>query len=202
MFSGIIEDKGQVVNIVKEGTNIHLTIESNISKEAYIDQSISHNGVCLTVVSFDSKSHTVTAIKETLDKTNLSQLKIGSWVNLERSVLATTRMDGHFVQGHTDITTTCTNVNNADGSWYFTFKIPNNSYNLIVPQGSICINGVSLTIASIDRDTFTVAIIPYTYDYTNFSAINVGDTVNIEFDILGKYIVRYLENFKYLSPNT
>ncbi len=201
MFSGIVEDRGKVINIVNEGTNKHFTIESLLSKDAYIDQSISHNGVCLTVVSFDHKSHTVTAIKETLDKTNLDQLQIGSWVNLERSVLATTRMDGHFVQGHTDVITECTHVKNADGSWYFTFKIPSKSHNLIVPQGSICINGVSLTIASIDEDTFTVAIIPYTYEHTNFSSINEGDTVNIEFDILGKYIVRYLENLNNVLPN-
>ncbi len=196
MFSGIVEDQGKVRDIVKDGSNIHFTIYSKLSSESYIDQSISHNGVCLTVVEKTQDTHTVTAINETLEKTNLGQLKIGDPINLERSILATTRMDGHFVQGHVDTTVQCLQINNQDGSWQFLFSMSQEFKNLIVPQGSICINGVSLTIAQINPESFGVAIIPYTYEYTNFSMIKVGDVVNIEFDILGKYIVRYLENFK------
>lgn len=196
MFSGIIEDLGEIIDITYEKSNVHFKIMSEISREAYIDQSISHNGVCLTVVTQSEDTHVVTAIKETLSKTNLGDLKVGSKVNLERSVLATTRMDGHFVQGHTDTTVKCLLIDHAEGSWYFTFNLPQEYFSLLVPQGSICINGVSLTIAQIGQNSFTVAIIPYTYEHTNFSIIQVGEKVNVEFDILGKYIVRYLENLK------
>lgn len=196
MFSGIIEDLGKIIDITYEKSNVHFKIMSEISREAYIDQSISHNGVCLTVVTQSEDTHVVTAIKETLSKTNLGDLKVGSKVNLERSVLATTRMDGHFVQGHTDTTVECLLIDHAEGSWYFTFNLPQEYFSLLVPQGSICINGVSLTIAQIGQNSFTVAIIPYTYEHTNFSIIQVGEKVNVEFDILGKYIVRYLENLK------
>jgi riboflavin synthase len=196
MFSGIVEDIGKVVDIVHSETNVNFHIMSDISREAYIDQSISHNGVCLTVVEQKENIHVVTAISETLKKTNLGSLQIGSHVNLERSVLATTRMDGHFVQGHTDTTVTCTQIINADGSWYFTFDLPDEFSPLLVPQGSVCINGVSLTVAQLGADSFTVAIIPYTYEHTNFSSIKQGDKVNVEFDILGKYIIRYLDKFK------
>lgn len=199
MFSGIIEDVGKVVKIVHHGTNADYYIESGISQEAYIDQSISHNGVCLTVVEKFENTHIVTAIQETLKKTNLGLLSVGSPVNLERSVLATTRMDGHFVQGHTDTTTECMRIESADGSWYFTFTLAKEFSPLLVPQGSVCINGVSLTVAQLDVDSFTVAIIPYTYQHTNFSSLSLGDKVNIEFDILGKYIVRYLEKMNTTS---
>ena len=209
MFSGIVEATGVIRAIQKEGSNVHLTIQSSLSDESYIDQSIAHDGVCLTVVKKTSDTHIVTAIEETLNKSNLNDLKINSLINLERSVLATSRMDGHFVQGHVDTTVVCRDVMEADGSWYYTFELPK-EYNirhgpviaqfnkLVVPKGSICINGVSFTIAGLTTDTFSVAIIPYTFENTNFKTLKKGNMVNIEFDILGKYIVNYLDkiNFK------
>ena len=198
MFSGIVEATGVIRAIQKEGSNVHLTIQSSLSGESYIDQSIAHNGVCLTVVKKTSDTHIVTAIEETLNKSNLNDLKINSLINLERSVLATSRMDGHFVQGHVDTTVVCRDVVEADGSWYYTFELPKEYNKLVVPKGSICINGVSLTIADLTTDTFSVAIIPYTFENTNFKTLQKGNMVNIEFDILGKYIVNYLDkiNFK------
>lgn len=194
MFTGIIEDLGKVVDIQKDNNNVHFYIESKISKEAHIDQSIAHNGVCLTVVALDENVYKVTAIDETLKKTNLGDLTIGDFVNLERSLLPDRRMDGHFVQGHVDMTTTCTEVIEAGGSWYFYFKLPREQKELVVSKGSICINGTSLTcILEDDRpDEFAVAIIPFTYEHTVFKFIQKSTVVNLEFDILGKYISRYL----------
>ncbi|MFZ1749279.1 MAG: riboflavin synthase [Saprospiraceae bacterium] len=193
MFSGIIENKGIISNIVEEGKNKHFTIESDISKEVYIDQSIAHNGVCLTVVSLTNTQYSITAIHETLLKTNLGALNIGDEINLERSVLATSRMDGHFVQGHVDTTAECTDITEEDGSWRYFFVVAERFASLLVPKGSICINGVSLTLVDAVAGSFSVAIIPYTYTHTNFRLLNIGDSVNIEFDILGKYIVKYLD---------
>ena len=195
MFTGIVESLGVVTNLESEGTNLHITISSTIGQSAYIDQSISHNGVCLTVVELLDDSHTVTAIKETLDKSNLGLLKIGDKVNLERSLLPDTRMDGHFVQGHVDTTTECTGIDQLDGSWYFDFRLPKEFAHLVVSKGSICINGTSLTCIIDEKQpgTFSVAIIPYTHEHTNFSNLSIGSVVNLEFDILGKYISRYLD---------
>ncbi|MBK8054294.1 MAG: riboflavin synthase [Saprospiraceae bacterium] len=197
MFSGIVEATGVIKAIEREGSNVHFTIHSSLSGESYIDQSIAHNGVCLTVVKKTTDAHIVTAIEETLNKSNLNDLKINSLVNLERSVLATSRMDGHFVQGHVDTTVVCRDVLAADGSWYYTFELPKEYNKLVVPKGSVCINGVSLTIADLNADTFSVAIIPYTYENTNFKTLQKGNKVNIEFDILGKYIVNYLDKINF-----
>lgn len=192
MFSGIVESTGIIQDIKKEGSNIHFSIKSTISKDAYIDQSIAHNGVCLTVVSVQNDIHTVTAIKETLEKTNLGKLKVNDNINLERSLLANSRVDGHFVQGHVDTVATCHSIKEVDGSWYFEFTTHPENANLMVNKGSICINGVSLTLVNAAQGRFSVAIIPYTYENTNFKSLRQGDIVNVEFDILGKYIVNYL----------
>ena len=194
MFSGIVEDLGKVVSIVHEGSNIHFTIESKISSEAYIDQSIAHNGVCLTVVSAAGQKHTVTAVHETLSKTNLGLLKVGDPVNLERSLTPGSRMDGHFVQGHVDTIIDCFAVSEKGGSHLFEFVLPPTSSTLIVDRGSVCLNGVSLTVADKTRNGFKIAVIPYTFEHTNFKNLKAGDKVNVEFDVLGKYIVNYLEN--------
>ncbi len=194
MFTGIIETIGTVKNIVAEGTNLHFTIQSPISNELKIDQSVSHNGVCLTVVAMDAANttHTVTAIHETLIKTNLGNWQVGSIVNIERCMPANGRFDGHIVQGHVDQTATCTNVEEADGSWYYTFEYEPKG-NITVEKGSVTINGVSLTVVNSTNKGFSVAIIPYTYEHTNFKTLQVGQTVNLEFDIVGKYIARLLE---------
>ena len=194
MFSGIVENIGIIQDIKKEGENLTFTIISPISKDAYIDQSISHNGVCLTVTSFNEEYHTVTAIHETLLKTNLSNLKIGDIVNLERSLQFNQRIDGHFVQGHVDGIALCKDIIAVEGSWYFHFETDDKNSNLMVQKGSICINGVSLTLVSAENGHFSVAIIPFTFEHTNFFRIQVGDIVNIEFDILGKYILKFLQN--------
>lgn len=188
MFTGIIETLGQVKEIKKEGTNIDFTFSSSISKELKIDQSISHNGVCLTVIAKDDDSHTVTAIKETCDRSNIGQLNEGDVVNLERAMLANARFDGHFVQGHVDGQSTCLNVENKDGSWVFTFSYQDEEAMMFVDKGSVTINGVSLTVVNPHENQFSVAIIPYTFEHTNFKNIKVGDTVNLEFDVVGKYI--------------
>ena len=201
MFSGIVEDLGLVAQLKKIDTNLHITIRSKLSPEAYIDQSIAHNGVCLTVVEFDQEHHTVVAIAETLERTNLGILKEGDLVNLERSILPTQRLDGHFVQGHVDCTTTCIKIEDMDGSWNFTFSLDSSRQNLVVLKGSITINGVSLTISDIQKDSFSVSIIPYTFNQTNFKKIKVGDSVNIEFDILGKYILKNIATFINSSTN-
>ena len=190
MFTGIIEAFAKVYNIKKEEYNIHLTLESSISGELKVDQSIAHNGVCLTVVSCDERFYTVTAIKETLDKTNLGQLKVGDLVNIERAMKFGDRLDGHIVQGHVDQTAKCISIKTLDGSWKYTFKYNKNLDNVTVEKGSITVNGVSLTVVNSKENEFSVAIIPYTYENTNFKIIEVGQTVNLEFDMIGKYIAK------------
>jgi riboflavin synthase len=197
MFSGIIESLGKIEKIESENTNVHFFVSCNFLDEIHIDQSIAHNGVCLTVVEKDEKKYKVTAIKETLIKSNLGSLDAGDYVNLERSVSASMRMDGHFVQGHVDTTAVCMDVKEENGSWYYTFEINDeSSSNLMVNKGSIAVNGVSLTLVDPVKARFSVAIIPYTHDNTNFKNIEPGTTVNIEFDIMGKYVVKYLESIK------
>ncbi len=187
MFTGIIESLGQIKAIEQEGSNVHFTIESNISSELKIDQSIAHNGVCLTVTDCDEKIHKVTAIQESLRRSNLGKLSIGDKVNLERCMKVNDRLDGHFVQGHVDQTATCTKVEDQDGSWNFFFEFDGES-SVIVPKGSITVNGVSLTLVEATDKHFSVSIIPFTFEHTTFKNIKEGDKVNIEFDILGKYI--------------
>lgn len=192
MFTGIIETLGQIQNIVKDGTNVHFTVESNICAELKIDQSVAHNGVCLTVVAINENSHTVTAIEETLNKTSLGNLTIGSKVNLERCMQMNARLDGHIVQGHVDQTAKCILVNELDGSWEYRFKYDATLGNVTVEKGSVCVNGISLTVVNSQQDEFSVFIIPYTYEHTNLHEVKVGDTVNLEFDIIGKYVARLM----------
>lgn len=194
MFTGIIEELGTIIDINKDQQNIHFTIESKISKDLKIDQSVAHNGVCLTVVSCDETNHTVTAIDETLKKTNLNYLKIGSKVNLERCMQLNGRLDGHIVQGHVDTTAKCISIKDEAGSWRFTFEHPQKSEFITVEKGSVCVNGISLTVVDSEQNKFSVAIIPYTYEHTNLHEIKVGDYVNLEFDILGKYVAKLMEN--------
>jgi riboflavin synthase len=195
MFSGIIEGMGTVVSIGKDQENVHLTLSCDFTQELKIDQSLSHNGVCLTVVRKEANSYTVTAIKETLLKSNLGLLKIGDKVNLERSMKMDGRLDGHIVQGHVDQTAVCEEVLEADGSWYYTFKYDfdldkaRQGY-MTVEKGSVTVNGVSLTVVNSKKDSFQVAIIPYTFEHTNFHAIRKGSVINLEFDIIGKYLSR------------
>ncbi len=197
MFSGIIEEAAVVVALRKEQENLHLTMACSFVDELKIDQSVAHNGVCLTVVELTDKTYTVTAIKETLDRTNLGKLMVGSKVNLERSMMMNGRLDGHIVQGHVDQTAVCTQVKEADGSWYFTFaydfdkEMAKRGY-MTVDKGSVTVNGVSLTVCNPTDNSFQVAIIPYTYEHTNFHQIQVGSVVNIEFDIIGKYVSRMM----------
>lgn len=196
MFTGIIETMGTVVAIEREGGNVHFTVESPISDELKIDQSLSHDGVCLTVVATAPGRHTVTAIHETLERTRLGAWREGGLINLERAMTAGARLDGHIVQGHVDTTGRCTSVREADGSWYYEFSYAATPETLLVDKGSICINGVSLTVVSPTADRFAVAIIPYTYEHTNFRNLREGDTVNLEFDIIGKYIARQLAAYR------
>ncbi len=194
MFSGIVEEAAPVVRIEKEKDNIHITMKCSFTKELKIDQSISHNGVCLTVVKKKGNEYTVTAIRETLEKSNLGRLKVGDKVNLERSAKLDGRLDGHMVQGHVDQTAICTKVKEAGGSWYYTFEYePLQDDYLTVEKGSVSVNGVSLTVVNSKPKSFEVAIIPFTYEVTNFHQIKKGTVVNIEFDILGKYIARILK---------
>ena len=190
MFTGIIECLGKVVLLEKEKTNIHLTIESPISRELKIDQSIAHNGVCLTVVGKKDNQHTVTVIDESVLKTNFKTLKVGSILNLERCLKVGSRLDGHMVQGHVDEVATCIEVMEDNGSWRYKFEGSEQVKKLIVNKGSICINGVSLTIVNTKGSIFEVAIIPYTYENTTFKKIRIGDLVNLEYDIIGKYIMK------------
>lgn len=195
MFSGIVEEAAKVVAIRKENENVHLTINCSFVKELKIDQSIAHNGVCLTVVDLTEDTYTVTAIKETLDRSNLGLLKINDKVNLERSMLMNGRLDGHIVQGHVDQTARCSKIEEADGSWYFTFEYDYDKERakkgyLTVDKGSATVNGVSLTVFNTTDNSFQVAIIPYTFEHTNFHQFKVGSVVNLEFDIIGKYISR------------
>jgi len=194
MFTGIIEDLGIVSNLRHEKDNLHLTINSPIAHELKIDQSVSHNGICLTVVHIDSGTYTVTAIKETLDKTNLSLVAIGDPINLERAMKLGDRLDGHIVQGHVDQTAICTTVEAIEGSWVFTFEYDATLHNITIEKGSITINGVSLTVVNSQKNRFSVAIIPYTYEHTNFNTFKKGTVVNLEFDVVGKYIKKLFEN--------
>ena len=188
MFTGIIEAFGKVVNLKKDQENLHLRLESPLSREFKIDQSLAHNGVCLTIVDTAGDQYTVTAIQETLEKTNLGKLKIGDLVNLERAMMMNSRLDGHIVQGHVDQTGFCSGIDFRQGSWFFDFEYNQYEKNITIEKGSICVNGVSLTVVKSSLNKFSVAIIPYTYDHTNFHQIQKGDTVNIEFDMIGKYI--------------
>lgn len=192
MFTGIIEVPGEVVNITKEGTNVHFDIKSTISPELKIDQSVAHSGTCLTVVKLEGDVHTVTAIDETLQKTNLGDWKIGTQVNLERCMVANGRFDGHIVQGHVDQVGRVSNIQEEDGSWLFDFEYNTAQGNVTVEKGSVCINGTSLTCFNSEPGKFRVAIIPYTYEHTNFNQFEVGTAVNLEFDIVGKYVKRLL----------
>jgi riboflavin synthase len=191
MFTGIIEAFGTVRSIREEGSNAHLTIASGLATELKIDQSLSHNGVCLTVVAVQEDSYTVTAIEETLKRSNLGGLRVGDLVNLERAMVYGGRLDGHIVQGHVDGTGICKRVEERDGSWYYTFQYQPTPEHLLVDKGSICVNGVSLTVVLPEDDLFSVAIIPYTYEHTNFHQLEAGSKVNLEFDVLGKYLARY-----------
>lgn len=194
MFTGIVEEAANIVALEKEQENLHITLECSFVNELKIDQSISHNGVCLTVVKKDNKTYTVTAIQETLIKSNLGHLKTGDKVNLERSAKLDGRLDGHIVQGHVDQTARCIKVEEAEGSWYFTFEYePVQDDYITVEKGSVCVNGVSLTVVNSRDKSFQVAIIPYTYNYTNFHQIKPGTTVNLEFDIIGKYIAKIVK---------
>lgn len=192
MFTGIVETLGKVISIEKNEENVHFEIESNLFSELQIDQSIAHNGTCLTIVALnaDRQSYVVTAIKETLEKTNLGVLKVNDIVNLERAMILNTRLDGHIVQGHVDQVGVCVKKEENDGSWTFVFSYKINRENIIVEKGSICINGISLTAFNVTNDTFEVAIIPYTIEHTNLKNVEVDSTVNLEFDIIGKYVAR------------
>jgi riboflavin synthase len=192
MFTGIIEDLGEIKNIEREGSNIHFTLSCSFVDELKIDQSLAHNGVCLTIVKIDGEKYTVTAIDETLNKTDLYDWKIGDKINLERCMSANGRFDGHIVQGHVDTTGKCIAIENKDGSWVFTFQYY--SKDLTVEKGSITVNGASLTVVDSKDDQFSVHIIPYTYEHTQFHTLKVGDTINLEFDILGKYIAKMFAN--------
>lgn len=195
MFSGIVEEAAKVVNLTKEKENLHITLTCSFAKELKIDQSISHNGVCLTVVKQEGDTYTVTAIKETLDKSNLGLLKVGDKVNLERSMKLEALLDGHMVQGHVDQTAVCTKVEEAEGSWYYTFEYDPTKGNITVEKGSVSVNGVSLTVVNSKEKSFQVAIIPFTYDITNFHTFKEGTVVNLEFDIVGKYISKILKQY-------
>tara|TARA_R110002096_G_scaffold386418_2_gene580422 strand:- start:140869 stop:141459 length:591 start_codon:yes stop_codon:yes gene_type:complete len=193
MFTGIIEGLGKVVKLERDQSNLHISLSCPFSPELKIDQSLAHNGVCLTVVNIDNDVYTVTAIDETLERSNLKHLKIGSEVNLERCTQIGARLDGHIVQGHVDQTGICKRVENLNGSWKFNFEYQPNQSNITVPKGSICINGVSLTVVDSEKNSFSVALIPYTYENTSFKFIKEGDEVNLEFDIIGKYIARLMD---------
>ena len=195
MFSGIVEEFATVRKLVREQGNLHLTLTCSFVNELKIDQSVAHNGVCLTVVDITGDEYTVTAMSETLERSNIGLLQVGDKVNVERSMKMNGRLDGHIVQGHVDITAECVSVRDADGSWYFTFRYANDAAMaakgyLTVDKGSVTVNGVSLTVCEPTDDSFSVAIIPYTFEHTNFHTITVGTKVNIEFDIIGKYIAR------------
>ena len=192
MFTGIIEAFGEVVHLEKDQENLHIQLKSPLAKALKIDQSLAHNGVCLTVVEQNDESYTVTAIQETLDKTNLGQWQLGDKVNLERAMQLNARLDGHMVQGHVDQTAECVAITSEEGSWRFTFQYDSQSKNVTIEKGSITVNGVSLTVVDSKKDQFSVAIIPYTYDHTNFHQFEIGTMVNLEFDLIGKYIKRLM----------
>lgn len=188
MFTGIIETLGIIQEIKKDNENLHITIESSITNELKIDQSVAHNGVCLTVVDINENKYTVTAIRESIEKTNIGNWKVGQTINLERAMKLGDRLDGHIVQGHVDQVGVCKNVQNANGSWYFTFEYNSDLNNITIEKGSITINGVSLTVVNSLKNEFSVAIIPYTYEHTNFNSFEKGTIVNLEFDVIGKYV--------------
>ena len=192
MFTGIIETLGKVVDLQKDQGNLHITIESAIAAELKIDQSVAHNGVCLTVVAIADGIHTVTAIEETLNKTSIGDLQIGDLVNLERCMQMNARLDGHIVQGHVDQTAKCISFKELDGSWEYTFEYDAAIGNVTVEKGSICVNGISLTVVNSHANTFSVAIIPYTFEHTNLQNVCEGSVVNLEFDIIGKYVARLM----------
>ena len=193
MFTGIIEGFGKVIDLEKDQENLHLYLESSLTKELKIDQSLAHNGVCLTVVETKADRYKVTAIQETLEKSNLGELKEGDLVNLERAMIMNNRLDGHIVQGHVDQVGFCTGVDLRGGSWFFDFEYGKYQKNITIEKGSICVNGVSLTVVNSGLNNFSVAIIPYTYEHTNFHMIQKGDSVNLEFDMIGKYISKLHE---------
>lgn len=190
MFTGIIEDLGTIEKLEKDGGNLHITVTTSITNELKIDQSVAHNGVCLTVVNVNGNSYTVTAIQETLDKTNLGKLEQGSLVNIERAMKLGDRLDGHIVQGHVDQTAKCLGVREENGSWLFSFEYDRSQSNITIEKGSITVNGVSLTVVNSQLNSFSVAIIPYTYNHTTFKNLKKGDIVNLEFDVIGKYVKR------------
>lgn len=192
MFTGIIETLGTVTDLKQEEGNLHITVASSVAQELKIDQSVAHNGVCLTVIAIGEGTHTVTAIEETLNKTSIGALKVGEPVNLERCMQMNARLDGHIVQGHVDQTATCTALTELDGSWEYTFEYDAATGNVTVEKGSICVNGISLTVVNSGPNFFSVAIIPYTYQHTNLHTVRVGTKVNLEFDIIGKYVARLM----------
>lgn len=193
MFTGIIEEIGKIVRIEREQANLHLYVKSSFTNELKIDQSVAHNGVCLTVVAIDGDVYQVTAIAETLAKTHLGSLQVGDAVNLERGMLLNTRLDGHIVQGHTDQTGTCSAIQEEAGSTRFTFEYNPSTGNVVIEKGSITVNGVSLTVVNATRDSFSVAVIPYTLAHTNLQHLQIGSIVNLEFDVIGKYVARLIQ---------
>lgn len=195
MFTGIIESIGEIVSLEQEGENLHISVATHLAAELKIDQSVAHNGVCLTVVALGDSTYTVTAIKETLDKTNLGELAVGSLVNLERAMILGARLDGHMVQGHVDQTGRCVKVEEFDGSWKYTFQYDRSEGNLTIEKGSITVNGVSLTVVDSKMHEFSVAIIPFTYEHTNFKQLQPGSTVNLEFDVIGKYLKKLSQEY-------
>lgn len=195
MFTGIIESLGAIKLLEKDKDNLHITITSSLTNELKIDQSVAHNGVCLTVVGIDNDEYTVTAIRETIEKTNLGDWKTGDIVNLERAMKLGDRLDGHIVQGHVDQIGICKSIENANGSWYYTFEYDESLSNITIEKGSITVNGVSLTVVNAKKNEFSVAIIPYTYEHTNFKNFVVGTKINLEFDVIGKYVAK-LYNFR------
>ena len=193
MFTGIVEEIGKIRDLKKSGGNLDISVEANMTPELKIDQSVSHNGICLTVVSIENSTYTITAVNETLQKTNLGSLKVGDPVNLERGMKLGARLDGHIVQGHVDQTAICKTIAEANGSWHFTFEYDPEIGNITIEKGSITVNGVSLTVVDSKKNEFSVAIIPYTYEHTTFKTLKKGDTVNLEFDVIGKYVKRITE---------
>ncbi|MBF7091132.1 riboflavin synthase [Flavobacterium sp. ALJ2] len=194
MFTGIIETLGNVVEIRKDRDNIHITVDSSITNELKIDQSVSHNGICLTVVNTQNSLYTVTAIAETIQKTNIGDWKVGDIINLERGMKLSDRLDGHIVQGHVDQTGNCIAIEEANGSWNYTFEYDEKSNNITIEKGSITVNGVSLTVVNSQRNQFSVSIIPYTFENTNFNNFKIGTKINLEFDVIGKYVSRLYKN--------
>lgn len=192
MFTGIVEKLGKIEKIVEEAENLHLSISCDFTSELQVDQSLAHNGVCLTVVAIEGPIYTVTAIKETLEKSDLGTWKTGDLVNLERAMKMGARLDGHIVQGHVDQTAICTDIANENGSWLFSFAYENTQKNVTIEKGSITVNGTSLTVVNSKKNAFSVAIIPYTYEHTNFHCLKVGSKVNLEFDVIGKYVARLM----------